>query len=44
MAKLKDPFKDAWKRDYNVGRYTYKANWIAAGIIITAMFIILMLL
>jgi len=44
MTKLKDPFKNVWKREYNGGKYAYNTTVIAAFIIITVLFIILICL
>jgi len=44
MSKLKDPFKNVWKREYNGGKYAYNTTVIAGIIIISMLFIILICL
>jgi len=44
MAKLKDPFKNVWKREYNEGKYAYNTTVIAAMVIIVMLFITLICL
>jgi len=44
MDKLKDPFRNVWKREYNEGKYAYNTTVIAAIVIIVILFVTLICL